>query len=50
MAVPDPTQAQALIEMAARESKTPEAATILMVAALTGMRRGEACRALGGPT
>ncbi|MGO8872971.1 MAG: tyrosine-type recombinase/integrase [Acidimicrobiales bacterium] len=42
MTVPPPERVRALIEAAAA-SRNPESATVITVAALTGMRRGELC-------
>jgi integrase len=42
MTVPPPERVQALIELAA-SSRAPEMATVITVAALTGLRRGELC-------
>jgi integrase len=42
MTVPPPERVQALIEAAA-SSRAPEIATVITIAALTGLRRGELC-------
>jgi integrase len=42
MTVPPPERVQALIESAA-SSRAPEMATVITIAALTGLRRGELC-------